>query len=227
LNRIAKTTAGAVIFLLSSLPAAADWDATLISLGLNTAGATGTIDCAPGGGFATVWGTGTYTSDSSICTAAVHYGWITPERGGRVSFQQVPGLQSYEGSSQYGVSTFDYGSWSSSFQITSAVALPSGGETMTWDASPDSLGVAENIGQSFSYACPLHAGPVGAIWGSDLYSSDSPVCVAAQHRGLISPANGGSVTILILGAQPLYVGSTRNGIQSQDYGSWDRSYIFQ
>ena len=212
---------------LAATPAFADWSDTLISLGLNTAGATGTIDCPPGGSFGTVWGTGTYTSDSSICTAAVHFGWITPDRGGRVSFQQVPGLDAYQGVAQNGVTSFDYGSWSSSFQITSAVALPAGGQSMTWDASPDSLGVAGNIGQSFSYACPPHAGPLGTIWGSDVYTSDSPVCVAAQHRGLISPANGGSVTILILGPQPIYAGSVRNGVQSDDYPDWPRSYVFR
>ena len=109
---------------LAATPALADWSDTLISLGLNTTGATGTIDCPPGGSFGTVWGTGTYTSDSSICTAAVHFGWITPDRGGRVSFQQVPGLDAYQGVAQNGVTSFDYGPWSSSFQITSAVALP-------------------------------------------------------------------------------------------------------
>ena len=217
----------AAILSLAAAPAFADWSASLISLGLNSPGATGTLDCPAGGSFATVWGTGTYTSDSSICTAAVHYGWITPERGGRVSFQQVAGLDAYQGSAQNGVSSFDYGSWSSSFQITAAVALPSAPASMTWDASPDSLAVSENVGQSYSYLCPPHAGPLGTIWGTDVYTSDSPICVAAQHRGLISPANGGPVTILILGPQPVYAGASRNGVTSDDYGSWDRSFIFQ
>ncbi len=224
-----KTLAASALLAICAAPALADWNATLISLGLNTAGATGTIDCPPGGSFGTVWGTGTYTSDSSICTAAVHYGWITQARGGRVSFQQVPGLSAYQGAAQNGVTSFDYGSWSSSFQITAAVALPGGGGSggITWDASPDSIGVASNVGQSYSYACPPHAGPLGTIWGTDVYTSDSPVCVAAQHRGLVSAGAGGSVTILILGGQPVYVGTFRNGVQSDDYPSWDRSYVFQ
>lgn len=212
---------------ISAAPAFADWGATLISLGLNTPGATGTLDCPVGGSPGTIWGTGTYTSDSSICTAAMHFGWITPERGGRVSFQQVPGLEAYQGTSQYGVTSFDYGPWASSFQITSAVVLPAGGESMTWSATPDSLGVAGNVSQSYTYACPSHAGPLDVIWGTDVYTSDSPVCVAALHRGLLSLSSGGSVTILILGGQPIYGGSFRNGVTSEPYGVWDRSYVFQ
>lgn len=213
--------------LLMSAPAAADWQATLISLGLDRPGAAGSVDCPPGGSFGTVWGTGTYTSDSSVCTAAVHFGWITQGRGGRVSVQQVGGLQAYQGTTQNGVSTYDYGSWPSSFQITGAAALPGSGAQMNWSAAPDTLGIAGNVGQSYSFVCPPHTGGVGTIWGVDLYTSDSPICVAAQHRGLISPSAGGPVTILILGGQPNYSGLSRNGITSQPYGQWDSSYIFQ
>ena len=63
----------------------------------------------------TVWGTGTYTDDTSVCTAAVHAGLITPEAGGRVVIQIAPGQDSYTGSEANGITSLDYGVWDGSF----------------------------------------------------------------------------------------------------------------
>ena len=41
--------------------------------------------CPPDGGIRDIWGTGIYSDDSSVCTAAVHMGMLTRETGGRVS----------------------------------------------------------------------------------------------------------------------------------------------
>ena len=73
--------------------------------------------CPRDGSKHTVWGgeDGVYTDDSSICTAAVHAGLITLERGGTVTVTKTEGLSSYPGSSQNGVSTSRWGSWPESF----------------------------------------------------------------------------------------------------------------
>ena len=72
--------------------------------------------CPPDGDpSATVWGTGTYTDDSSVCAAAVHAGIINPIEGGRVLIEVAPGEESYEGSEANGVTSQDYGDWSGSF----------------------------------------------------------------------------------------------------------------
>ncbi|GAB5445683.1 LCCL domain-containing protein [Gymnodinialimonas sp.] len=214
-------------FVLLSSPAFADWSANLISLGATGAGVSGQVECAPNGSFATVWGTGTYTSDSSICTAAVHYGWIAHAEGGVVSFRQVPGMASYAGSTQNGVTSSDYGSWDSSFQITGASPLAGGVTPINWGDNADSLGVAGSLGTYFTYACPADSVGGGSVWGTDVYTSDSVICAAAAHRGHISAATGGIVTIMILGGQPSFTGSNRNGIVSSDYPEWPRSYVFQ
>jgi hypothetical protein len=72
-------------------------------------------DCPPNGSAGSVWGTDTYTDDSSICTAAVHYGLIGFAGGGSVTIEISPGLDSYSGSDRNGVSSSDYGSWSGSY----------------------------------------------------------------------------------------------------------------
>lgn len=74
-----------------------------------------TVDCEPGGTPGNVWGTGTFTDDSSICTAAVHDGLITNADGGEVRFRLVPGQDSYSGSEANGVLSKDYGEWGASF----------------------------------------------------------------------------------------------------------------
>jgi LCCL domain len=76
-----------------------------------------TVVCPPDGTPASVWGTDTYTDDSSICTAAVHAGVITLADGGDVTFQLTPGQDSYQGSTANGVTSLDYGAWGGSLVI--------------------------------------------------------------------------------------------------------------
>jgi hypothetical protein len=58
-----------------------------------------------------------YTDDSSVCTAAVHAGAITVEDGGEVTIEITAGEDSYEGTEQNGIESFDYGPWGGSFSI--------------------------------------------------------------------------------------------------------------
>ncbi|XP_078701594.1 uncharacterized protein LOC144927767 isoform X2 [Branchiostoma floridae x Branchiostoma belcheri] len=78
-------------------------------------GQTFTVVC-PGGCLTggSVWGTGIYTSDSRVCKAAIHDGRI-PTTGGVVTGYKLPGQPSYQASTQNGVTTRAYGSYSSSF----------------------------------------------------------------------------------------------------------------
>jgi hypothetical protein len=65
-----------------------------------------------------VWGTGIYTDDSSICSAAAHAGLITARSGGQVTIKIRPGAKSYNGANRNGVSSQRYGSWKGSFIFT-------------------------------------------------------------------------------------------------------------
>lgn len=74
--------------------------------------------CPPRGnsGYGAVWGTGIYTDDSSICTAAKFEGWIG-DAGGLVWIQILPGQQRYEASTRNGMTTSSYGRWNGSFRF--------------------------------------------------------------------------------------------------------------
>lgn len=80
------------------------------------------FECPPNGTLSTsVWGTMIYTDDSSICTAAVHAGLITVERGGTVRVYIHPGRNGYVGSGDHGVLSKSYRWYPGSFAFTETV----------------------------------------------------------------------------------------------------------
>lgn len=81
-------------------------------------GATKEVRCPPDGDFGSVWGTDTYTADSSICTAAIHAGRFDLDEGGTVTIEVTAGEDSYTGSTANGVTTSDYGEYGTSFVFT-------------------------------------------------------------------------------------------------------------
>lgn len=64
-----------------------------------------------------VWGSGTYTSDSALAVAAVHAGVLKLGQAGTVKVRIAPALNAYVGSTQNGVTTRDYGPWDGSYEI--------------------------------------------------------------------------------------------------------------
>jgi hypothetical protein len=86
-------------------------------------------------------------------------------------------------------------------------------------------GLRGRNGERFVHLCPA-GGSQRAIWGTDLYTDDSPVCVAAVHVGAIGFAAGGRVTFEVRPGSSGYVGTLRNGVQSLNWsGSWGGSYV--
>lgn len=75
--------------------------------------------CPADGDVGSVWGTGVYTDDSSICTAAAHAGRITVQGGGTVTIQIAGGRRSYRGSTRHGVESSDYDEYPGSFRFVS------------------------------------------------------------------------------------------------------------
>jgi hypothetical protein len=79
-------------------------------------------------------------------------------------------------------------------------------------------------GSRYTFTCTPN-GTLQSIWGTDTYTDDSSICTAAVHAGLITLAAGGTVTIEIRPGQDSYTGSDRNGVTSNDYGTWGGSYV--
>jgi hypothetical protein len=75
--------------------------------------------CPPGGTRGPVLGDRTYTDDSSVCTAAVHVGLLTPNGPGgwTVSVVVRPGRDAYAGVTRNGVTSRSWEAWHGSFEF--------------------------------------------------------------------------------------------------------------
>lgn len=78
-------------------------------------------------------------------------------------------------------------------------------------------------GAIFNISCPGNCPEGGNLWGSDTYTADSRICMAAVHAGAI-PAAGGPVMVRIDPGRPAYRGSVHYGVRSSDYGSYRQSF---
>ena len=190
-------------------------------------GETLTLACSPGGTAHSVWGSDIYTTDSSICTAAVHSGLITYQQGGDVTIELRPGRPVYGASERNGVTTSDYGSYQHSFVFktpnTEAIVREADEQTpVLWNTSAGIL--SAETGKTYKFKCPP-GGKESSVWGTDIYTADSSICNAAVHAGKLTMESGGSVTIELRPGESSYKGSTRNGIKTNDYGAYGRSFV--
>src|SRR5262249_21979975 len=103
-------------------------------------------------------------------------------------------------------------------------ASAAAGRPTTWEANATSLNGAD--GETLTLACSPGGQP-RSVWGSDIYTSDSSVCTAAVHSGLITFQQGGTVTVELRTGRDLYGCSERNGVISSCYGSWQHSFVFK
>lgn len=163
-----------------------------------------------------VWGMDVYTADSSVCRAALHAGAVT-RQGGRVTVTPEAGRPAYAGATRNGLSSSNYGSYEASFRFG---PLPTGPTIC-----PDNFAAFQEAAEQLVCTCDAQAVTRGAVWGTDVYTSDSAVCRAALHAGALS-RQGGQVTVIPDGGRNAYPGLTRNGVQSSNYGAYDASFRF-
>lgn len=64
----------------------------------------------------------------------------------------------------------------------------------------------------------------GSLWGTDVYTGDSALAVAAVHAGAIQPGDTAVVRITVMPPLAQYQGSVRNGVTSHDYGRFGTAY---
>jgi hypothetical protein len=202
------------------------WEANATSLN-GKDGETLTLVCSPGGTAHAVWGSDVYTADSSICTAAVHSGLITYQQGGTVTIEVRQGRTIYGCSERNGVTTSSYGSYGQSFVFrtsnTEAVVREADEQTpVLWNTSTAMVG--SETGKTYKFKCPP-GGKESSVWGTDTYTADSSICNAAVHAGKLTMESGGSVTIELRPGESSYKGTTRNGIKTNDYGAYGRSFV--
>lgn len=218
-----KTTAfGLVPALFCAVPASAQQQQLRTEWSRNVTEFRGqndrrvTLVCPPGGKPGDIWGTDSYTDDSSVCAAAAHAGVIGLAKGGVVTIVIGPGGSSYAGSTRNGVTSQRFGRVPGSFSFERGAAEGQ----VDWMTSANGLSLA---GGPVTVVCPP-GGKNGSVWGTDRYTDDSSICSAAVHAGRITSEKGGRVTISSAGAQASYSASERNGVSSQAFADWPNSF---
>ena len=78
------------------------------------------------------------------------------------------------------------------------------------------------IGQVFYFT--VTGSLAGGIYGTDIYTDDSTLSVAAVHAGVLTNGQTGIIKVTILPGQASYLSTTRHGVTSAGYGSWVGSY---
>jgi hypothetical protein len=64
----------------------------------------------------------------------------------------------------------------------------------------------------------------GGIWGTDVYTGDSVLAVAAVHAGVVRPGETAVVRVTVMPPLTHYQGSVRNGVTSHDFGRFGAAY---
>jgi hypothetical protein len=93
----------------------------------------------------------------------------------------------------------------------------------------DVVDVADDFvpGDTFRIRCPSGCAGRDFVYGTDIYTDDSWICGASIHAGAITDA-GGQVRVTIAAGQAVYVGSTRNGVTTDDWTTgWSRSFTVE
>jgi hypothetical protein len=83
-------------------------------------------------------------------------------------------------------------------------------------------GVQATTGQTLVFR--VTGSTEGTVWGSDVYTDDSSIGAAAVHAGLLRPGETGTLMLTVQNGYPAYSASSRNGIESENYGEWQRSF---
>jgi hypothetical protein len=106
------------------------------------------------------------------------------------------------------------------------VSIPwDSGFTFEGAVTPDPLPDCGPLGEAEELACFCQPGaPQGEVWGSGPYASDSDICTAARHAGVIT-TGGGNVRVLRAPGQDSYAASIAAGIHAADHGPANASFI--
>ncbi len=175
---------------------------------------------------ADVWGTDIYTLDSDLCAAAVHAGILSDGQTGIVKVTILPGQQSYVGSTRHNITSMNYGNYGMSYSLE---PVTQSYDQVVWMIlDPGTADYIPNVRVGKSYVVWVTGmADQRKVWGTDIYTSDSYIANAAVHAGILKPGESAPVIVHVLEGQPNYEGSTRNGITTKAYGSYERSYTLE
>jgi hypothetical protein len=90
------------------------------------------------------------------------------------------------------------------------------------DAPPNMLGLCDTVGTTFYFR--VGGQTDGQLWGTDVYTGDSTLGVAAVHAGLVKPDDSVVIKVTVVAPPAQFTGSIRNGVTSHDFGRYGSAY---
>lgn len=90
------------------------------------------------------------------------------------------------------------------------------------DAPPTMIDLCDPIGATFYFR--VRGAAQGSLWGTDVYTGDSVLPVAAVHAGLVKVDQTAIVKVTVVAPLQKYQGSVRNGVTSHDFGRYGTAY---
>ena len=90
------------------------------------------------------------------------------------------------------------------------------------EAPPTLVDLCDTIGATYYFR--VRGAPEGPLWGSDIYTGDSNLAVAAVHAGLVKVGETAIVKVTVVAPLQKYSGSVRHGVASHDFGRYGTAY---
>lgn len=166
-----------------------------------------------------IFGSGIYTDDSNIATAAVHAGVLAVGQKGVVKLTLRPGQSSYTSSTANGITSSSFSSWPGSF----SVSADDGGNNPVLTAPSNMAGFRAQVGGVYQFNV-TGSGKAGTVFGTTVYTDDTAIAAAAVHAGVLREGQAGTVRVIVVPGQLQYTGSTLNGVSSVGFGQYAGSY---
>ena len=90
------------------------------------------------------------------------------------------------------------------------------------DAPANMQALSDPVGATFYFR--VKGATEGSLWGTDVYTGDSALAVAAVHAGLVKPGESAVVKVTVVPALNAYKGSVRNGVTSHNFARFGTAY---
>ena len=165
------------------------------------------------------WGSNPYTFDSDLATAAVHAGVVAVGATKVVKVTVVPGLTQYPGTTANGITTSSYPGGVAAIRID-----PDDGGDNPVSGNTGNLPLLSAVSGGVYRFLVTGNAKAGSIWGTNGYTSDSPLAAAAVHTGVLADGQTGVVRVVIGSGQYKFIGSVANGVSSNDYSTFPSWY---
>lgn len=90
------------------------------------------------------------------------------------------------------------------------------------DAPLTMIDLCDPVGATYYFR--VTGDTAGPLWGTDVYTGDSAIGVAAVHAGLVKAGESAIVKISVEHPLPRYAGSVQNGVTSHEFGPFATAY---